>query len=66
MADPEKLTLTYLDSHPGDAARVLERMSALECAGLLARVPARVAAPTRAAAARAHARSPKPRNSRTT
>lgn len=49
MADPERLTLTYLDSHPGDAARVLERMSAMECAGLLARVPARVAAPVLAA-----------------
>jgi Mg/Co/Ni transporter MgtE len=45
MADPERLTLTYLDAHPGDAARVLERMSAQECAGLLARMPARVAGP---------------------
>lgn len=49
MADPERLTLSYLDSHPGDAARVLERMSAVDCAGLLARVPARVAAPVLAA-----------------
>ncbi|HUJ86199.1 MAG TPA: CBS domain-containing protein [Burkholderiales bacterium] len=49
MADPERLTLSYLDSHPGDAARVLERMSAPECAGLLARVPARVGAPVIAA-----------------
>jgi Mg/Co/Ni transporter MgtE len=45
MADPERLTLTYLDAHPGDAARVLERMPVGECAALLARVPARVAAP---------------------
>ena len=49
MADPERLTLTYLDAHPGDAARVLERMSAQDCAALLARVPARVAAPVLAA-----------------
>jgi len=45
MADPERLTLTYLDAHPGDAARVLERMPAPECAALLARMPARVAGP---------------------
>lgn len=45
MADPERLTLTYLEAHPGDAARVLERMAAADCAALLARVPARVAGP---------------------
>jgi Mg/Co/Ni transporter MgtE len=45
MADPERLTLSYLDAHPGDAARVLERMPAPDCAALFVRVPARVAAP---------------------
>jgi len=49
MADAERLTLAYLGAHPTDAARVLERMSAADCAALLARVPARVTGPVIAA-----------------
>ena len=45
MADPERLTVAFLSSHPADAARVLERMSAAESSALFERVPARVAGP---------------------
>lgn len=49
MADPERLTLAFLEGHPRDAARVLERMPAGQAAELFARLPARAAAPAFAA-----------------
>lgn len=49
MAEIEKLTLSYLDAHASEAARVLERMPSQDSAALFARVPARTAAPALAA-----------------
>lgn len=49
MADAEGLSLVYMRGHPADAARVLESVEALEAGALLARVPARIAAPVLAA-----------------
>lgn len=49
MADPQQLTLAYLEAHPRDAARVLERLPAKQAAALFVRLPARVAAPAFAA-----------------
>jgi magnesium transporter len=45
MADPETLTLAFVSAHPGEAARVLERMTAPEAAALFGKVPARAGAP---------------------
>jgi len=45
MADAESLTHAFMRSHPAEAARVLEAVSAPEAAALLARVPARLGAP---------------------
>lgn len=45
MANPESLTLAFVTLHPGEAARVLERMAAPEAAALFGRVPARAGAP---------------------
>lgn len=42
MADPSALSIAYLTAHPGDAARVLERLPTPEAAALFERVPARV------------------------
>ncbi|GIK88202.1 MAG: hypothetical protein BroJett026_36830 [Betaproteobacteria bacterium] len=49
MADPDVLTHAYLDSHPADAARVLEGMPREDAAALFARLPARLGAPVLAA-----------------
>lgn len=45
MADAETLSLAFLRSHPAEAARVLESLAPAAAAELLARVPARLAAP---------------------
>ena len=45
MADPGSLTLAFVTAHPGEAARVLERMPAPDAAALFDRVPARAGAP---------------------
>jgi len=45
MAEPEALTLTYIVAHPGEAARVLERMPGTDAAALFATVPARAGSP---------------------
>jgi Mg/Co/Ni transporter MgtE len=45
MADPETLTLAFVSAHPGEAARVLERMTAPEAAALFGKVPARAGVP---------------------
>lgn len=39
------LTIAYVESHPGDAARVLERLPADATAAFLASIPVRIAAP---------------------
>lgn len=49
MADAETLSLTFMRLHPAEAARVLEAVDPGEAAALLARVPARLAAPVFAA-----------------
>ena len=49
MAEIENLTLSYLDAHPSEAARVLERMPSQDSAALFSRVPARSGAPALAA-----------------
>ena len=49
MADLETLTLAFIESHPADAARVLETLPAAESAALFERVPARLGAPVLAA-----------------
>lgn len=45
MASAEELSHTYLETHPADAARVLERLPAGSAAALLASVPARLGGP---------------------
>lgn len=49
MAEADTLTLAFLVSHPAEAARVLESLSATDAAALFARVPARAGAPVLAA-----------------
>ncbi len=49
MAEIENLTLSYLDAHAPEAARVLERMPGQDTAALFARVPARTGASVLAA-----------------
>jgi len=49
MADAETLSLAFMRAHPADAARVLEVLAPAQAAALLARVPARLAAPVAAA-----------------
>jgi len=44
MAEPDVLTNAYLAAHPGDAARVLEKLTADDAAVLFERVPARLGA----------------------
>jgi len=46
MAEAERLTLAFLEAHPGDAARVLERLPIAQAAAFFAALPARVLAPT--------------------
>lgn len=45
MTGTENLSFAFLESHPADAARVLERIAPRHVAALLAEVPARLAAP---------------------
>ncbi len=45
MADAERLTLAFLEAHPGDAARVLERLPTAQAAAFFAALPARTLAP---------------------
>lgn len=49
MADAETLSQAFMRAHPAEAARVLEALAPAEAAALLARVPARLAAPMFAA-----------------
>lgn len=49
MADAETLSLAFMRAHPAEAARVLEAVEPGEAAALLARAPARLAAPVFAA-----------------
>lgn len=46
MAESERLTLAFLEAHPGDAARVLERLPTAQAAAFFAALPARALAPT--------------------
>ena len=45
MASTEELSYAYLESHPGEAARVLERLAAQDCAAFLGATPRRLAVP---------------------
>jgi magnesium transporter len=45
MASSEELSYAFLEAHPTDAARVLERLAATEAGALLQSVPLRLAAP---------------------
>ncbi len=45
MANAETLTLAFVTSHPAEAARILERLNAVDAAALFERVPARAGAP---------------------
>ncbi|MDX1375604.1 MAG: hypothetical protein R3357_08590 [Burkholderiales bacterium] len=45
MAEVERLTLAYVEAHPGDAARVLERLPTAQASALFAALPARALAP---------------------
>ncbi|WP_293374823.1 CBS domain-containing protein [Nevskia sp.] len=45
VAEPVSLSLAFLEAHPGDAARVLERLSPNVAADLLDAIPQRLAAP---------------------
>ncbi len=45
MASSEQLSYAFLEAHPADAARVLERLAAPEAAALLQSAPVRIAAP---------------------
>lgn len=45
MADAESLSLAFMRAHPPEAARVLESVVPADAAALLARAPARLAAP---------------------
>lgn len=45
MADTAELSLAYLESHPADAARVMERLAPQQAAALLESAPVRLTAP---------------------
>lgn len=45
MAETERLSLAYIEAHPGDAARVLERLPTEQAAAFFAALPARALAP---------------------
>jgi len=45
MASREELSYAFLEAHPADAARVLERIAATEAAALLLAAPLRLASP---------------------
>lgn len=45
MSSSDELSHAYLDAHPAEAARVLERLASQDCAAFLAATPARLATP---------------------
>ncbi len=45
MAETDRLTLAYVEAHPGDAARVLERLPTEQASAFFAALPARALAP---------------------
>jgi Mg/Co/Ni transporter MgtE len=45
MASSEELSYAFLETHPADAARVLERLASTEAAALLQAAPLRIASP---------------------
>jgi len=45
MAETDRLTLAYIEAHPGDAARVLERLPTAQATAFFASLPARALAP---------------------
>lgn len=45
MAEAERLTLAYVEAHPADAARVLERLPTPQASAFFAALPARALAP---------------------
>jgi len=45
MAEAERLTLAYIEAHPADAARVLERLPSAQATAFFASLPARALAP---------------------
>jgi magnesium transporter len=45
MSEAERLTLAYVEAHPGDAARVLERLPTAQATAFFAALPARALAP---------------------
>lgn len=45
MASGEELSYAFLEAHPADAARVLERLAATEAGALLQSAPMRIASP---------------------
>lgn len=45
MAEAERLTLAYVEAHPADAARVLERLPTAQATAFFASLPARALAP---------------------
>ena len=45
VAETASLSLAFLEAHPGDAARVLERLAPHVAADLLQSIPQRLAAP---------------------
>ena len=45
MAEAHELSLAFIESHPGDAARVLEQLSAEDAATFIGAVPARLGTP---------------------
>jgi len=45
MAEAERLTLAYIEAHPADAARVLERLPTAQATAFFASLPARALAP---------------------
>lgn len=45
MANAETLTLAFVNAHPAEAARILERLNPVDAAALFERVPARAGAP---------------------
>jgi magnesium transporter len=45
MADEQSLTLAFVTAHPAEAARILERLNAVDAAALFEQLPARAGAP---------------------
>ena len=45
MSDTDRLTLAYVEAHPADAARVLERLPTAQATAFFGALPARALAP---------------------